>query len=107
MIITQKVIDIIKSSDEKVTVSIFAPERLKKDWSCRYEIQWPNEKTTRRAHGLDSAQALVLAIYMVGTDLYCSDFHKNGRMVVEGRPGGFGFPIPRIIRDDIPGYEDM
>jgi hypothetical protein len=90
-----------------VQVRIYVPVQQEKDWACKYEIDWPERMRSMAAYGIDSAQALVLATYMVGTDLYCSDYHKNGQLMREGKSGDFGFPVPSIIRNGLPGYVDL
>ena len=107
MIIAERVIQVSGSDKTDVLVRIFSPKKQQKDWSCQYEIDWPDQLITRKIHGVDSAQALVLAIYMVGTELYSSSYHKQGRLTLDGKKGDFGFPVPKLIRDDVPGYEDM
>jgi hypothetical protein len=66
-------------SDIDIPIRIFAPERSGSAWSCRYEIDWPEGKETMSASGIDSVQALVLALQMIGADIYSSSYHKSGR----------------------------
>jgi hypothetical protein len=47
-------------------------------WICRYEIDWPSEKRSYFAGGVDSSQALILALQMIGAELYASAHHKAG-----------------------------
>lgn len=48
-------------------------------------------------------QALYLTLQMVGARLYMSDAHKEGRLRW-GEPGmGYGFPLPKMMRDDLIG----
>jgi len=107
MLIAERIINVFGSSKKEISIRIFSPEKQQKDWSCRYVIDWPDQSITRKIHGIDSAQALVLAIYMIGTDLYSSTYHEQGRLSLDGKKGAFGFPVPKLIRDDVPGYEDM
>src|SRR5438105_3319034 len=82
-----------------VSVRVFAPEREKQAWSCRYEILWPDGKRVAAANGFDSAQAVVAALQMIGAELYTSDHHKAGRLMW-GEPGsGYGFPVTQNLRD--------
>ena len=107
MIIAERIFNISDSNKNEMFVRIFSPEQHEKDWSCQYEIDWPDRLVARKIHGIDSAQALVLAIYMIGTELYSSSYHEEGRLTLDGKKGAFGFPVPKLIRDDVPGYEDM
>ena len=107
MLIAERVFHLSGSDKTEVFVRIFSPEKQKRDSSCQYEIHWPDQLVTRKIRGIDSAQALVLAIFMIGTELYSSSYHEQGRLTLDGKMGAFGFPVPKIIRDDVPGYEDM
>lgn len=49
--------------------------------------------------GFDSAQALLLALQMIGTDLYTSTYHKAGLIFFQEPGKGYGFPVPATIRD--------
>lgn len=90
-----------------VEVRIFLPEIRELGWACRYEIDWPERTRVMHSYGLDSAQALVLAVFMIGSELYCSPYHASGQLTREGKAGNYGFPLPRIIRDDFNGCDDF
>jgi hypothetical protein len=47
------------SGDTEVPVRLFQPENDEGMWICRYEIDWPSEKTSHFAGGVDSFQALI------------------------------------------------
>ncbi len=81
-------------------IRIFAPEReCGGGWICRYEVDWPEKPRTEKAGGLDSMQALVLALNMIGSEIYTSEYHKAGQLSLEGADGGYGFPVPNNLRD--------
>jgi hypothetical protein len=61
-----------------VPVRLFQPENDEGMWICRYEIDWPSEKRSYFAGGVDSSQALILALQMIGAELYASAHHKAG-----------------------------
>jgi len=48
-------------------------------------------------------QALVIALKLVGTELYTSEAHAGGRLRWETEGGGYGFPVPGTIRDLLVG----
>jgi hypothetical protein len=69
------------------------------DWSCRVEIGWPDRTVVRDIGDVDAVQALQLAMQIVGTELYVSDLHKAGRLMWLEPGRGYGFPVPRNMRD--------
>ena len=96
----------LRDGDEivPIPVRIFAPEREKSgSWSCRYEIDWPDKKKKMTAGGYDSVQALLVALQMIGSELYTTNYHKAGNLFW-GKPGdGYGFPVAPSIRDLLQG----
>jgi hypothetical protein len=97
----------LSGTTAEVEVRIYVPIKREKSWTCRYEIDWPEKTRSMEIGGSDSAQALVLAIYMVGADLYFSDYNKAGQLFCEGKPGNFGFPVTAYIRDKAKGYKEL
>jgi uncharacterized protein DUF6968 len=83
----------------EVPVRILAPEREKQAWSCRYEILWPDGTRIATARGIDSAQAILVALQMIGAELYTSDHHKAGRLMFDEPGRGYGFPLVQNLRD--------
>ena len=86
-------------SDVEVPVRVFLPEEENGSWFCAYEIEWPDRKWSSRAGGYDSAQAIALALQMIGAVIYTSEYHKSGRLMWEKPGGGYGFPVPQSARD--------
>lgn len=82
-----------------ISIRIFAPEHEAGDWSCRWEIDWPDGTRKSAAHGNDSVQALELGLKMVGAVLYASAHHQAGRLSSGNSWHGYGFPVPNNIRD--------
>src|SRR5579863_3720134 len=85
--------------DTDVTVRIFAPRPDQNHWSCAYEIDWPEGTRKRTARGHDSVQALHHALNAVGAELYTSEDHKAGVLSSNDAWKGYGFPVPKNIRD--------
>lgn len=81
-----------------IAIRIYVPEGEGRIWSCRYEIDWHEGMQVMHA-GVDSVQALVLALYMIGADLYSSSYHKSGRLMFDEPGQGYGFPVASSIRD--------
>jgi len=82
-----------------VEVRIFAPQPDQGQWSCAYEIDWPERTRKFAAHGADSMQALTLALSMIGSEIYTSNYHKSGSLSSADSWKGYGFPVPKNLRD--------
>jgi hypothetical protein len=65
---------------QKVQVLIGKPEPLpdREDWYCPQQIVGIRSGRVKYATGVDAAQALVLALTMVGAELYCSAEYEAG-----------------------------
>ena len=88
----------------KIPIRIFAPERKgAAEWSCRFEIDWPDDRRKAAAVGLDSVQAIVLALQMIGTEIYATNYHKTGKLFLEFPGRGYGFPVTAGLRDLLVG----
>jgi hypothetical protein len=79
------------------------PEEISGAWSCRYEIGWPHEARVHAASGVDSVQALHIALQLMGCEIYVSDYHRSGQLMLEPDAPGYGFPVPRTMRDVLVG----
>lgn len=89
----------------EIPIRIFAPEGEGREWSCRYEIDWPEGTQIMRAWGVDSVQAILLAFQMIGADIYTSNYHRSGRLIFEEPGQGCGFPVPASLRDLLVGND--
>ncbi|PTM43192.1 hypothetical protein [Bosea sp. 124] len=85
--------------DVAIAVSVDLPVQGERDWSCRYRIGWPEGAHEGAGYGVDSTQALLLAMEAIGTDLYTSDHHRSGRLRWHDLGDGYGYPVPKTIRD--------
>ena len=105
MKIAERILKIRQSGTEvEVPIQIYAPERdATNAWLCTYEIGWPGAPRRFASGGFDSVQALLLALQMVGAELYSSEHHEAGRLVWEKEGGGYGFPLPRAMSDLLVG----
>lgn len=92
--------------DVTVEIRLFAPVADDGTSSCRYEIDWPSGTRHGRAAGIDSIQAILLALQKIGIALYTSEYHENGQLVWPMAGSGYGFPVPSTIRDLLVG-EDL
>jgi hypothetical protein len=84
----------------EIPIRLFAPQPGEHDeWVCRYEIDWPEGRRIMSACGVDSVQAIVIALQMIGAEIYTSSYHKSGDLIFEGPSRGYGFPVPSTFRD--------
>ena len=94
-----------KDGEIDVPVTLDSPTGSANSWSCGYSIGWPGKSRVFAAYGLDAVQATLVAMQMVGTELYSSDYHAKG-LLRWGAPGdGYGFPVPSSIRDLLVGND--
>lgn len=87
------------TGDTEVQVRLFQPENDDGMWICRYEIDWPDRKRSYFAGGIDAFQALLLALQMIGAEIYLSAYHEAGSLKWFERYEGYGFPVGRSLRD--------
>jgi hypothetical protein len=93
--------------NQKVEVLIGKPEPCPDgvDWYCPHQTVGRGSGEVRYAIGVDTVQALILALSMVGAELYCSEEYSAGRLTWDcgAVKGDLGFPVPENIRDVLPG----
>jgi Domain of unknown function (DUF6968) len=85
--------------DTEVSIRLFKPEESDGAWICRYEIDWPSRKQSSFAAGIDSIQALLLALQRIGVEIYTSAYHQAGSLKWFEPTRGYGFPIAHNLRD--------
>ena len=102
-LIAELSLDLLGARD-KVTVRLFAPEKLEDGpgWRCRFEIGNPIDYG-RYIYGESSLQALILALKILSVELYCSDEYKEGRLGIIGKFEGYlGLPAAHEVLDRAP-----
>jgi len=87
------------NGEVEIPIRIHAPERAQVDWMCRFDIGWPEGKAERWGAGVDAAQALVMALQMIGVEIYASRHHESGRLRWLEAGRGYGFPVSNNARD--------
>jgi Domain of unknown function (DUF6968) len=87
----------------EIPIRIYAPERAKTDWICRFDIEWPQGRVERWGAGIDAVQSLWIALQMIGAEIYTSRHHESGRLSWLTPGCGYGFPVPKNIRDLLVG----
>ncbi len=93
-------------NDVEIPIRIFAPKPQPIDWSCRFEIGWPDGILSAEAMGVDAIQALDLALKMIGATIYASDHHASGNLIWLEPGKGYGFPVTHGIRDLLVGDDE-
>jgi hypothetical protein len=75
-------------AEEDVVVRLFVPRLIEQgDWQCDYEIQGDSVHRVLHAIGIDSVQALSLALGSVGVDLDYIERKHNAKFYFLGEPG--------------------
>lgn len=105
MLLATRVLRVRSRPTVEIPVRIFTPEQKGPDWSCHFEIGWPEGVVKREVIGIDAIQALELALRMIGTIIYSSDLHRSGELVWQAPRQGYGFPVPNTIRDLLTGQD--
>ncbi len=90
-----------------IAIEVFKPEPRQKAWACRYVIDWPEAQQTFESRGGDPLQALVLALQMIGSEIYTSAYHREGRLRAYDGEEGYGFPVPGSLRDLLVGADKI
>ena len=97
---------------ESVRVRIGTPITNERDDSmsgCPYQIEGMGTGKVRFIYGVDTVQALWLALQTVGVDLYASDEYKAGRLkaFAESSPNDdLHLPVPPGLEDLLPQCND-
>ena len=86
-----------------VAVRLYAPVKTTKDWSCTYEIDWPEGRRQFSVFGIDGVQAVLLASKCVGSELYASKHHFDGSLIWQEKGRGYGFPVAESTKPDLVG----
>lgn len=88
----------------EVVCRFFRPELDDQDYFCRYVIDWPTKKRGRRVGGVDSVQALLLAMQAAHVDLLMAR-KDDGADVMWLDNTSLGLPLSQGLRDlDPDGY---
>jgi hypothetical protein len=82
-----------------VPVTIYQPRAAGDDWRCAYEIAWPGLPRRGAVFGVDSVQALLLAMQTIGALLYTARPPGMEDLQWLEKDGGFGFPLAPAVRD--------
>ena len=85
-----------KNSKHHVDVFIYPPTEEQKDFRCRYEIREAG-RLLREGHalGVDSLQALILALQKLGADVTFSDYGVEKSLYWNDQNIDLGLLLPR------------
>jgi hypothetical protein len=98
MLIAERILQWRRTDGRKtIRVQIFSPERTNETWTCRYVINWPDGEKEKMASGVDAVQALMIALQMIGSEMYTSNYQKAGGIYFRDSDG-CGFPVPPTLR---------
>ncbi len=100
-----RILRLADEAETSIPVQVSTPVQDDIDWSCAFSIGWPDRTLERRVFGIDAIQSLELALRMIGTELYASEYHKAGRLIWLKPGAGYGFPVPNLIRDTLVGED--
>jgi hypothetical protein len=76
------------------------PDVMSSDFRCHFEIDGLATKViSRDIIGVDEIQSVILAMKIIGTELYTSKAAKSGTLVWLEKGHGYGFPLPRNLWD--------
>ena len=70
------------------------------DYVCPYRIRGMGSGRVRCSFGIDPIQALMLAMQVIGTDLYSSDEYRSGSLRWFKPHDDLGLPV-------LPSFEDV
>jgi hypothetical protein len=98
MIVAERILEWRGAQGAKpIHVKIFVPQRTNQAWTCTYAIDWPDGEKEKTASGIDAMQALMIALQMIGSEIYTSRYQKDGSVTFAGS-NGCGFPVPPTLR---------
>jgi hypothetical protein len=75
-----------------VTIGLPQPTPGHQDFYCPFRIDWPGGERASYSIGIDTMQALTLALQSIGSDLYSSPEYLSGRMRYLGMKN-LGLPV--------------
>lgn len=98
----------VNGQDVPIPIRFFKPLlEPNGSWRCQYEIGWPHGVRSHHASGVDSVQALFLAMKMLAAELYTSDMHRSGCLRWLLEDDGYGLPLPPGLRDMYVGRDKL
>ena len=107
LVVTHKLFLKSQPADVLIEIRLYQPVQFERNWGCRYEIDWPEGSKSTISYGLDALQALVLALQLIGSELYTSTYHRDGLLRAFDSEIGYGFPVPPNMRNMLIGVDAL
>ncbi len=96
----------LEGADQRpVHVQIERPMLAKGRYECKFSIAGLSQPFVSRSVGIDSVQALWLALQMVGTRLYTSPEFEANLLSWNGMRN-LGFPTPEGLKLNLPAWDE-
>jgi len=107
MLIATRILKLRQADGEtEIPVRIYAPQpEASGSWACRFEIAWPERPSDKTIFGVDAMQSLVLALQLIGFEIYTSDYHEANELYFDTPGEGYGFPVMSAYRDKLQGED--
>lgn len=89
-------------NQKKIIVTVGRPKKYPDgvDYYCPYKIIGINRDNVRYGSGVDAIQALLLAMAMIGADLYgCAEGRSGKFRWIGDETGNLGLPTPESLKN--------
>lgn len=79
-IVAERQFEVLEGAKRRdARVVIYSPVKVsEEEWTCEYKLEGFSKDVARKAHGVDSYQALHLALKLIATDIAMADEYKRG-----------------------------
>ena len=84
---------------EPGAINVYQPKKTDKGWACRYEVTWPGFSRGGDIYGVDSFQAIELAMRIVPTEISSSCAFKESRLRLFGEDPALN---PQTLLENFP-----
>ncbi|WP_121632181.1 DUF6968 family protein [Tropicibacter alexandrii] len=87
--------------DTAMPCRFFKPEPDRGDFLCRYEVDWPDTPWTGVGNGVDTVQALLLAMQAAHIQMIVRRDETGARLLLDGEEN-LAMPLAETVRDLAP-----
>jgi len=102
MIIAERTLFVSENGKQiELPIRLEAPQKSAdgETWTCCFSIGLPDRIVRNCMVGTDAFSALDLAMRTIGSYLYSTTYHDEGRLSWLAPGAGYGFPIANSLRD--------